>query len=43
MPDYRNQLGNGMNKALVSVVMPAYNHERYVATAIESVLGQTGS
>ncbi|HWR75636.1 MAG TPA: glycosyltransferase [Thiobacillus sp.] len=30
-----------MNKTLVSVVMPAYNHERYVATAIESVLGQT--
>ncbi len=30
-----------MNKALVSVLMPAYNHESYVATAIESVLGQT--
>lgn len=30
-----------MTKTLVSVVMPAYNHERYIAAAIESVLGQT--
>ena len=37
----RQPPGNGMNKALVSVVMPAYNHERFVAAAIESVLGQT--
>ena len=41
MPAYRNPPGNGMSKTLVSVVMPAYNHERYVAAAIESVLGQT--
>src|SRR5580704_15453528 len=25
---------------LVSVVMPAYNHERYLKTAIEGVVGQ---
>lgn len=30
-----------MSEPLVSVVMPAYNHERYVGEAIESVLGQT--
>ena len=27
--------------ALVSVVMPAYNHERFVGQALDSVLGQT--
>lgn len=30
-----------MGKPLVSVVIPAYNHERFVGAAIESVLGQT--
>ena len=25
----------------LAVVIPCYNHERYVAAAIESVLGQT--
>jgi glycosyltransferase involved in cell wall biosynthesis len=25
----------------ISVIMPAYNHERYVSAAVESVLGQT--
>jgi len=29
------------NKALVSVIMPVYNTERYVTEAVESVLGQT--
>lgn len=29
------------NKPLISVVMPAYNHEAYVAEAIRSVLAQT--
>jgi glycosyltransferase involved in cell wall biosynthesis len=30
-----------MSSLLVSVVMPAYNHEKYVAAAIESVLKQS--
>ena len=30
-----------MSRSLVSVLMPAYNHERYVAAAVESVLSQT--
>lgn len=30
-----------MDTPLVSVVMPAYNHERFVGTAMESVLAQT--
>lgn len=32
-----------MSKPLVSVVIPAYNHERFVGAAVESVLGQTFS
>lgn len=32
-----------MDKPSVSVIMPAYNHERFVGPAIESVLGQTVS
>ena len=32
-----------MSAPLVSVVIPAYNHERYVGAAIESVLEQTYS
>ncbi len=32
-----------MKTPLVSVIMPAYNHERYVGEAIESVLNQTFS
>lgn len=30
-----------MPRPLVSVLMPAYNHDRYVAAAVESVLSQT--
>src|SRR4030067_1754459 len=29
------------SKPLVSVVMPTYNHERFIVEAIESVLNQT--
>lgn len=32
-----------MNSPFVSVIMPAYNHERYVGEAIESVLNQSFS
>jgi len=30
-----------VNHPLVSVMMPAYNAEKYIGTAIESVLAQT--
>ena len=30
-----------MSQPLISVVIPAYNHERFVDYAIESILGQT--
>ena len=30
-----------MKKPKVSVIMAAYNHEKYVGDAIESVIGQT--
>ena len=30
-----------MSKPLISVVIPAYNHERFIGPAIESVLNQT--
>src|SRR5262245_3590276 len=30
-----------MDSPLISVIMPVYNAERYVADAVESILGQT--
>jgi len=30
-----------ISRALVSVIIPAYNHERFIGPAIDSVLGQT--
>src|SRR4051794_19001581 len=30
-----------MTAPLISVVMPSYNHERFITTAIRSVLGQS--
>ena len=32
---------DGQNRPLVSVIMPAYNAEKYIAEAIESVISQT--
>lgn len=35
------KLGNGENKPLVSVIMPTYNAQDFVAATVESVLNQT--
>ena len=32
-----------MNKPLVSIIMPAYNNERYVESSIQTVINQTYS
>lgn len=37
----RNKMKNPSNNPLVSVIMPAYNAEKYVGQAIESILNQT--
>lgn len=39
----RKRTGDGMDKPLVSVVMPAYNCIRYISWAVESVLEQSYS
>ncbi len=37
----RGELLNGSSKPLVSILMPTYNSEKYVAEAIQSILKQT--
>lgn len=39
--DLKNKTRNSNNKPLVSVIMSAYNAEKYVEQAIESILNQT--
>ena len=34
---------NDLNNPLISVLMPAYNAEKYIKEAIESILNQTSS
>lgn len=34
---------NDLNNPLISVLMPAYNAEKYIKEAIESILNQTFS
>ena len=34
-------MSRASDTSTVSVVMPAYNHERFVGAAVDSVLGQT--
>ena len=33
--------GNGDDKMLVSIIMPAYNSEKFIRQAVDSILGQT--
>lgn len=41
VPTVHRLKSNAMPQPLISVVIPAYNHERYIGYALESVLGQT--
>src|SRR5215831_14409203 len=40
-PRHTAQVVGTRNTALISVCMPVYNAERFVAEAVESILGQT--